>query len=659
MNKSINLALKNISNLIVIFFIPALVFAQQDVFPKWGIFSKRELDMKVYEKDSTANAVVLKEVINVYVQNYGDYKIEKEVYIRIKILSKEGFKYATIEIPTYKEESIKEIRASTSNYKNGRRLTILKNKNIFKNKTSEDWSLTSFTFPDIQIGSIIEYKYILTTPYHHTFGDGWIFQNEIPKISSSYHAKIPAFWQYHITTIGLLGVEPKEYKIVDNCMQVGESTANCLYIVYDINNIPAFVEEDYATSKYNFLKQVKFELKTFINSNKDQTQITKTWETVDKGLFKDYLFGKKYNKTQFIEKRLPLEIFNETNKLIKAKKVYSFIQKHFNWNQKLELFKDFNYKKDFESKVGNMVSINLNLVNALLAVEIPVDFALLSTRQNGNVGKLHPTLSDFNYLVAHVKIDGEDYFLDATNKNLPFGTLPFKCLNNGIRVFDKKKGSYWHYYVPKEKNTTIVYSIAKVAEDASSINMQTRVIYKGYDAYDKREDINELGISEYKEKIEEKNEDWEIDKQTISNLKEIDKSLIETYQFKYDIISSTGGTFYIKPFVIKSFTSNPFKLKQRLYPIDLGYTKKFKYNLSFIIPDGFEIKSVPESKNIILENKGGSLVYLTDVKNKKITINLIFSLDKIIYFQKEYSSIKDFVALLIKLQEERIILTKK
>ena len=36
--------------------------------------------------------------------------------------------------------------------------------------------------------------------------------------------------------------------------------------------------------------------------------------------------------------------------------------------------------------------------------------------------------------MSKVEINGKSYFLDATEKQLPFGMLPFKCLNGFDRI---------------------------------------------------------------------------------------------------------------------------------------------------------------------------------------------------------------------------------
>lgn len=631
--------------------------AQKIDFPEWSKFSEYEKELKIYEKDTTAHAVVLSEVGYTYIDDGGEYKLFKEHYVRIKILDKEGFKQATIELPTYKESKIINIKANTTNFSNGIKTVFLKKENIYRTKTSENWSLTSFTLPAIEVGSIIQYSYTEKKPYRFNFGDGWVFQDNIPKISSVYHAKIPGFWQYHITTISLPEIMPQEHRVINNCLSSGNVVASCLYIKYKVENIPAFIEEDHMTTKFNFLKQIRFELKSFTDDNGIESLYSKSWKDVDKELFTDYNIGKKYGKTRFIKDKIPIEIYNEKNSLEKAKKVYLFIKNHFNWNGKYQLFKDFSLKKSFELRIGNITEINTSLINALKATGINANIVLLSTRDNGVPRKLHPVISDFNYLVAHININGKDYLLDATNKKIPFGVLQYDCLNGEVRVFNKKRGSYWLDYPPVDSSGTTIYTIANLSEN-TEINVKSRIVYSGYTAISKRKEIARQSLVEYKDNFEEDQEALTVLKHEIKNINKIEKPLIEMleYQVNSDIVNR--NTVYFNPFLIKSITKNPFTLSERHYPIDMGFKKNIKYNIAFNIPDNYSIKSLPENRKIILPNGGGTFTYLLSSKNNKITINLIFALNKTKYPSKEYQYLKDFFSELITAQNEMIILTK-
>ena len=52
-----------------------------------------------------------------------------------------------------------------------------------------------FAMPNVQVGSIIEYKYSIETPYKFNLKD-WEFQRKIPTIYSEYTVRMVPFYEY-------------------------------------------------------------------------------------------------------------------------------------------------------------------------------------------------------------------------------------------------------------------------------------------------------------------------------------------------------------------------------------------------------------------------------------------------------------------------------
>lgn len=633
------------------------LFAQKVDFPAWGDFSVYEKDMKVYEKDVNAHAVVLTEMGYSFVEDGGDYKIITNYYIRIKILDTEGFENGNIELYHLDKETIKDIKAVTTNFLGENKVTTyLSNDKIYSKDYNEKYKIITFTFPDVKVGSILEYSYTKISNNYFTFNNGWIFQKEIPTIKSRFAVKIPGFYNYNISTVGIVKQNVIKNELISNCMSVGGAIADCMFLIVEENNIPAFVEEDYSNSKYNYLKQLKFELQKVNRTDGSQDKVTTDWKEADREFFNEK-FGKEYGQTGPLKKILPTEFMNESDELERANKVYNFIKEYFNWNEKYELWKSFNPKKAIESKVGNVTEINSILINALLSVGIKADIALLSTRENGFVTKLYPVISEFNYLVAHVKIGESDYFLDATHPELPFGYLPFECLNSDIRVFPKKSNSYWHTYLPNPLNEVKVTVLSELNEN-KEIESKVRITSKGYNAIQKREQIKSIGETKYIDNIINKSEEAEISNYKIENLNNIGEFLIETYEISNEIENADANKIYIHPFLTKYIEKNPFNLESRQYPIDFGYARKYNYSFVFTIPEGFKFEEISKTKRAMLPNKGGELVYITEVADNKLQINLSISILNTMYHQDDYKIFKIVFADLLKYQEERFIMVK-
>jgi len=629
--------------------------AQDFSYPKWNDFSENEENLKKYKIDSTAHAIVLNEIGYSFFTNNKSISIITRHYKKIKILDKQGFYKANIKLPYTLNDFDTKIKASITNFIDGKtETTYVKSFDIYTKKIDEYWVQKSFTFPNLKVGSIIEYYYEESSYDFDSLNDGWIFQSEIPKIKSTFRVKIPEYWQYHMSSVAIDNPTFEQNGTVKKCFRLGYNTFDCIYFEIELTDIPAFEEEGFTTSKKNYLKQIIFSKKVTQLNNKVTKKYTTSWNDIDKRVFEGSLIGKKYDKKRFMKRKIPDEILEESDDLLRAKNIYTFIQKHYKWNEATD---NYNTRTAFSSIVADMYDINVSLINALNAADIPTDFALLSTRENGIPTKLYPTVSDFNYVVAYTKINNVDYFLDATDKLIPFGMLPFRCLNNDVRIFDKSKGSYWYNYVPSYSSLTNIYAIANLTDD-NELNIKTRVMYSGYYAHNKRKLIQENGLNDYLDKFES-SKDLNILEHEIQNIENINEPLIEIIEVDSETDFVSDNTIYLNPFIIKNFKSNPFNLESRNYPVDIGYKRKFQYNLVFNIPKNYKINSIPKNRNIQLPDNGGSLVYLIQATENKINIKFTFSLNKIRYQPEEYSLLKEYLSNLISAQNEMIILTKE
>ena len=175
------------SLLAILFISPLFSFAQDHGFP-YGQTTYRDLDIKVYEKDTAAVAVILNEFGEAYIDNSNDNNLLFEYHAKIKILKKNGLDQADFQIPLYKNESrverVRSVKASSYNYENGTmRETKLESKNQFTENASKYLDIVKFAVPNVRVGSVIELHYIVVSPFIFNFHN-WEFQKDIPKVLS-------------------------------------------------------------------------------------------------------------------------------------------------------------------------------------------------------------------------------------------------------------------------------------------------------------------------------------------------------------------------------------------------------------------------------------------------------------------------------------------
>ncbi|HAE65663.1 MAG TPA: hypothetical protein DCG77_00180 [Sphingobacterium sp.] len=650
--------------LFLIFSIYTNSIAQTFDFGKVSIsdFSRTDLD-------SNANAIVLNEFgrSSVFVDDYDNrVKLQHEYHVIIRINNKEGFKKANFEIPSYKRGSyirdyFDELKAVTYNLENGRiEKTELENKKVFKENYSAYLDLNKFTLPNIKEGSIIEVSYRTLEQDLFNFKT-WEFQDDIPKIQSQYIAIIPASFAYNVVLRGPYKLTDQKAEALKEFIFLDGLRMDCSKLTYTMKNIPAFMEEDYMTSPTNFKSAIYYELESiFYPSTGSKKTFSKTWKDVDTDLMNEKTFGGQLKKTDLFKANLATNLSPTDTKLEKAKKIYNYINKQIKWNNYLGKYAETGIEKALEKRTGNIGDINLALVTALLAADLEAYPIILSTRRNGTPNGLFPVLSDFDYVIACVDIDGVKYKLDASNLYLPFGQLPLQCLNERGRIIYSKKSSDW-FPLTAQESSDVNYILEGALNDQFKIKGKLTISSSGNKALLKRQHIAKFNsLEEYWEKLDEEMPNITLTKSSIQNLEDIDQLLIEEFDVILDVSKQMEQDILVlAPNIIDRISYNPFKAQERTYPVDMGFKSKTLYSVKLTIPDHYEIAEKPQNASLALPESTAKYRYVTQVNGNQLEILQSLAFNKPIFSVDEYFSLKELYSRIIQQQKLDIKLIGK
>lgn len=639
----------------------SICYSQTNGIHTFGEPLNEEFTMTSYALDPEATAVVLYERGNYTVDAADGYiRLFKEVHRKIKVFDAKNFDYSTFEIPYYREnevqENIKDFKAVTHN---GKSKVYVGENAVFDTKEGKYWSVKTFTFANVQDGSILEYTYRIETPYFFNLG-GWAFMNDLPTLYSELHTEIPGNYRYNRVLYGDRKLDINHAEIKLDCFHLRgfKLAADCESATYAMKNVPAFKEEKFMLSKNNYIPSMKFELRDIVHIDESRTTYSKSWNDVDHEFQYDKDLGRQLKYTSFFKEQLPTSITSISNELERAKAVYYFIQEQMAWNNETRILQDIRVKEAFEKKAGNSSEINLGLINALEAVGLDAKIMLIASRDKALPTKQYPVLTDFNYGIVFLKINNEKYLLDATDKYTPFGVLPFRNLNMEGRVLDFKKGSYWEPIVPIAKNMHYV-NMQLSADGSGLFSGKVNEVSTGYITVDKRNEYNDFRKDEIIKRKQSRNESLNITNLTMEN----EKDLEQPYKESYDISlheQPVGDKLFLYPFLMQTyFSENPFTTEKRLYPIDFGFPIMNNYLVSIDMKDQYEIVKVPANKILKLPENDGDLSVVYDVSGSKVNIRLSIKLNNQSFAPEAYKSLQEFFAELIKIQSDEPIELKR
>lgn len=177
--------------------------------PKFGKIEIPDLELDKYDKDTSANALMLFDdgSSEFTLNSDNEFQFTYNRHLRIKFFKKAALNLADFTIRLYRNESRKEklsgLKAITYNLVDGEIVkTKLDNDKIFYAE-SKNYVDTKFAFPEVKEGSVIELSYSITSDFLYNLR-GWTFQYSIPALWSQYRYVIPEYFTYRKSSKGYL-----------------------------------------------------------------------------------------------------------------------------------------------------------------------------------------------------------------------------------------------------------------------------------------------------------------------------------------------------------------------------------------------------------------------------------------------------------------------
>ena len=656
---------QSLAIVVILFFCFSKSNAQKN---ELGKVTVAQLQEKVYPQDTTAPAaIIFKKGKTFYTYNLSNGFSANHVYeFKIKIYKKEGLSWADQKVRFYigyenlNEDRLEFSDAVTYNLENGAIIkTKLDNQGTFKKKVNKYWNEKIITLPNVKVGSIIEYKYVLKSENIVKLPD-FDFQYEIPVSYFEYKTEIPEFFIYKTIKVGSTPITSdakmgrgsqsfdNEYKQTNN---ISYQQINSFYTGKDI---PALTEEPYVNNMDNYKGSIQHELERVRYPEQPVKDYTMTWEGVASTIFKDESFGKELNQSSFLLEDVKRLLGNVESPTERLDIIFKFVQNKMNWNEENGYYTNKGVVKAYADQTGNVAEINFVLINMLKLAGIDVNPVLVSTVQNGI--PVYPTRTGFNYVIAAAEIDGKQILLDATHKYTSPNILPLNVLNWKGRLIKKDGTSQEIDLYPLSLSKESSSAIAKLGKMEGKVRIQRT----DYDAYSFRIQNADKNQENYLEKFEEELGNLKISDYAIENKKtNLSSPVLETFSFTSDNQSEIiGGKIFINPLWFFTRNRNPFTQEKRQMGVYFGYPAQEKFNLNLDIPEGYIVESLPQPIRIASEDKTINYTFNITNAGNKIQINCLKEINSSIFAAEEYAGLKDIFQKMLVSQNEKIVLKK-
>jgi hypothetical protein len=608
---------------------------------EWQQPTPEELKMTAEPSAPNADAIYL------YREDLTDNKLHMEaVYVRMKILRDEGKKYADVELTgASRVFQITDIQGRTI-HSDG---TIIPftgkpyEKLIVKTKTLQ-YKAKVFSLPEVETGSILEYRYKLRFDDNRLLSPEWDVQHSLFVRKTHFHY-IPTDHQVissidkgsATSSIAYSQLLPKGSKVVE--------TRGEFDLV--VENVPGLPREEYEPPMEAFAYRVRFYYTSKRSAQEFWNSYGKSWShDIDR-------FASSSSAINDAAKELTSGATTQDEKLTK---LYDAVMKLDNTRYSREHSSDENRAEGVKQikSAADVLALKRgspdNLAMLFLALARAAGFhaeAMAVVNRDSDFFEQNYLDGDqFNDLIILVTVDGKERAFDPGERYATYGTLHWKhTLAGGLRQQDG------HTALVESPSLgykdTIVQRVADLhlASDGAITGSAT-IICTGQHAMNWRQKALEGDeVALRKEFDDQLQTDLPpgllVQTDHFLGLSDENSNLMVRMKVTGSLGTATGKRIFLPLSIFSAGSRDPFTSSHREEPIDLQYPFLEKDQVTLHLPAGFQVESVPSDARVDLPQNA---VYLSHAAadGQTITYTRNYVLANMLYEAKEYDKLKGF-----------------
>jgi hypothetical protein len=589
-----------------------------------------------------ASAVILYREVN---RDDNGSRSREDNFIRIKILTEEGRKYANIEIPFVKDQdNVVDVKGRTIR-PDGSQVPFdgkVFEKSIVKARGVKYLAKT-LTLPEVQPGSIIEYSYTFDFAEYQLYDSHWILSEDLftryavftLKPFNNPYSHYSVSWNWHALPPGT--DPPKEGK--DHIIRL------------EAHNISAFQSEDFMPPENELKSRVDF----IYSEDRYSHSSDEYWNTVGKRLNTDL--------EHFIDKRKAMQqavaqiVSSQDPPEEKLKKIYYHVQQIRNTSyevtktEKEEKREQPKYNANVEDiwsrGYGNGYQLTWLYLALVRAAGFDADGVLVSGRNHYFFSPKKDIDSHrLNANVVQVRLNGKLIYCDPGAKFNPFGVLPWYETGVAGLVLNNNGGTWIQIPTPQSSESTVERKANFTLTDTGDLEGKLTVTYTGLEAVRRREGERNEDEAGRKKFLEESVSHTipVFSEATLTNQPDWNGSaspLVAEFTLKVPGWAAQAGKRVMLPVgLFSAQEKHLFDHANRIHPIYMDFPYQLKEDIAVSVPTGWQISSVPPEHKQDGHVITYSLTASKDGSNLKLTRSM--TVDFLLLDKQYYSALRTF-----------------
>jgi hypothetical protein len=634
-----------------------LAFASAPAFAEsWIQPTPDELKMTAEPAVPGAPAIYL------YRDERADDKIHVHtLYVRLKVLTEEGKEYADVELgyDQSRSFSIRSIEGRTI-HSDG---TIIPftgkpyDKLIEKTKTLK-YKAKVFTLPDVQVGSILEYRYVLSYDDNLVVAPQWYIQLPL-YVRKGHYEFIPSDRSIMDDHGGSMAQGQLAYSPMLPKGAAVQYNAALRNYTLDIEKIEPIPDEEFMPPMHSLSYRVLFYY-TASRTAEDYWKVEgKYWsKEADKFIDSGKLGG---IVAQIVAPSDPphekvRKIYDAVMKLDNT----SFTRGHSSAEDKAQGIKIKTAADIWNAKRGNDDEITLLFVGLVRAAGLKAWLAAVANRDNSFFIPNYLSMSQLDDDIAIVELDGKEQFFDPGQRYCALGDLHWKHTAtqglrqtaNGTQLFTTPNPGY--------KATSIIRTADIQIDPDGKVHGTIRVSMTGNRALAWRQRALGTDEDEIKREFEgtiqqEVPAGVEVKVTHFLSLDDYEKVLMCVLDVTGSMGTATSKRVFLPAMFFENGSKPLFVHDKRTVPVDLKYPYGAKDTVLLRLPSSMAIESAPKDAAIPLPNNAA---YQVTFKQQPGTLEVsrVFILANSSYMPDAYPNLKDFYQKVNAKDQEQAIL---
>lgn len=595
---------------------------------QWPPIDPPELRMTNEPSAPGARAIFLYRQLDQDCENFKEHD-----YVRIKILTEEGRATANVEIPFIKgRQKISDIEARTISPDgtvmdfNGQ----VYEKTIVKDRHVKILTQT-FTLPNVQVGSIIEYRYV-----SDMIGDPeWIVSaglfTKYAKFSLKQNRRFNFDWRWQSLPNG---ASPP--------VKDGE------YVRMELKNVPAFQTEDFMPPPDELRSTV-----TFVGSGHGGDPAT-FWK---KEALADYEWIESFvNKPAAMQQAVAQIVLPDDRPEAKLQKIYTRVQQLRNTSyEEVKSEKELKRNKEPENRNvedvwknqrGGWLDLNRLFLGLARAAGFEAYAVLASMRDKYFFKPELRNPSQLNHTVILVRIEGADRYFDPGTEFTPYGYLPWaESSVRGLRL--DKDGGNWVTTSLAPSSASVVSRTADLRmSETGGIEGTLRVSCTGLEALWRRMDERNEDEPARKKFLEDDVKAWvppgfEVELRNPPDWKDSAVPFVAEFSVKGENWAlPTGRRILIPVGFFAAYEKTLFVHANRVYPVYYHFPYETRDEVNLEPAPGWVVTILPGDTDV--DQK--LVAYKLKFENRlgAVHVTRVLKVDFVLLDAKYYGSLKDF-----------------